>query len=225
MNPIELMARLNAAGANLLGGRGGVPEYTAQDIAAAVGMVPDEFAREVFCAVWWPDGAHLVWKALDAQIAAAQFEEWRQRAERLVDAQLLEAQAGFVPPEERKAAEHRAELALAHAKTSLWPALGEPAYSEIRKAAIVELRSPRVCSSCRGRATAINGKLVIACQNCAGRGRVAVSDSQRALMIDRNESSYRRSWKDVYEWTFRMLMDAEATARAAFAIALGREAA
>jgi hypothetical protein len=225
MNPIELMARLNAASPNLLGGRGGIPEYTAQDIAAAVGMVPDEFAREVFCAVWWPDGAHLVWKTLDSKIAAAQFGEWRERAEKLVDAQLLEAQAEFLPIEARKTAEHRAELALAHAKAGLWPALGEPAYAEIRKATIVELRSPRVCTACKGRATAINGKLVIACEMCAGRGRIAVSDSQRALMLARNESSYRRSWKDVYEWTFRLLIDAEANARAAFATSLGREAA
>jgi hypothetical protein len=52
-----------------------------------------------------------------------------------------------------------------------------------------------------------------------------VSDSQRALMLERNESSYRRSWKDVYEWTFRLLLDAESTARMAFGAALGREAA
>jgi hypothetical protein len=225
MNPIELMARLNAASPNLMGGRGGIPEYTAQDIAAAVGMVPDTFAREVFCAVWWPDGARLVWRALDARIAAAQFEQWRERAEKLVDAQLLEAQLEFLPAEARKAGEHRAELALAHAKASLWPALGDPIYGDIRKAAVIELRSPRVCPACKGRATAIDGKLVIACEACSGRGRIAVSDSQRALMIDRNESSYRRTWKDVYEWTFRLLLDAEATARAAFAESLGREAA
>lgn len=219
MNPCELVAKLNPGAARLDGGgRGGVPEYTAQDIAAAIGMVADVLARNVFCAVWWPDGGHLTWKQLDTQIAMLQFGEWRDRADALVTAQLVQAQAQH---REDFVGLDRAQLLLSRARASMWPPLHDDAYRDVRMAVIVELRAPRTCPACNGRGTVRDGDLVIACGGCGGGGKIAVSDAKRASWLKRNESTYRRTWRDVYEWTFTAVSDAEREGREAIEIALG----
>jgi hypothetical protein len=228
MNPCELVAKLNPGSVRRDGGgRGGVPEYTAQDIAAALGMMCNdptkspsenmerEFAREVFCAIWWPDGSKLVRAQLDAMIAAKQFEEWRSRADDLLTAHLTAAQATVVPLRDQASAKERAEHLLARAKARLWPALGQAPYIRIRAAVLVELRAPRTCAVCDGRRTATLGALVVSCTSCGGSGRTAVSDVQRASMLERDESSYRQTWRSVYEWTFACVTEAESIGRAA----------
>jgi hypothetical protein len=219
VNPCELVAKLNAGSARLDGGgRGGVPEYTAQDIAAAIGMVSDVLARNVFCAVWWPDGGHLTWKQLDSQLAMLQFGEWRERADALVTAQLVHAQALY---REDEAAVSRAAIQLTRARASMWPPLHEDAYREVRMAVIVELRATRTCPACNGRGTLRDRDLVIACGSCGGGGKIAVSDAKRAAWLKRNESTYRRNWRDVYEWTFTEVSEIEKKGREAIEIALG----
>jgi hypothetical protein len=221
VNPCELVAKLNAGSVRLDGGgRGGVPEYTAQDIAAAIGMVDDVLAREVFCAVWWPDGGKLVEKKLDAMIAALQFEQWRERADALVTAQIALAQASVAPPNERAMAKERAENLLDRARARMWPALSQDPYERIRTAVIIELRAPRICASCNGRGQIVIGSLIASCSACAGCGRIAVSDVQRASMLKRDESSYRQTWRSVYEWTFALVSEAESTGRAEVACRL-----
>jgi hypothetical protein len=219
MNPCELVAKLNPGIARLDGGgRGGLPEYTAQDIAAAIGMVPNILARNVFCAVWWPDGGHLIWKQLDTQLAMLQFGEWRERADALVTAQLALAHAQF---REDAMAVTRAELMLTRSRAAMWPPLHDQSYAAVRMAAVVELRAPRTCPECNGRGTMKDGDLVISCSGCGGHGKVSVSDAKRAGWLKRNESSYRRHWRDVYEWTFAEVSDAEKEGRAGIEIALG----
>lgn len=237
MNPCELVAKLNPGAVRLDGGgRGGVPEYTAQDIAAALGMIGNDkdlpapvranliFAREVFCAVWWPDGARLVWRELDAILAARQFGEWRERADALVTAQLAVAQAAMRDGAEALAQLRRAEAWLERARGVMWPALGEPTYALIRSAVIEEMRATRTCTACNGRATVRTGELVVACQTCVGSGRLPISDARRAASIQRNEGSYRRTWRDVYEWTLRMVADADREGRDALRERLSRAA-
>ncbi|REN10513.1 hypothetical protein DSI35_10890, partial [Mycobacterium tuberculosis] len=58
-NVRELMARLGPSTVKFDTGRGGTPDLTNQDIAAALGMVPAGLGRELLEACWWPDGAAL----------------------------------------------------------------------------------------------------------------------------------------------------------------------
>ncbi len=229
-NPCELLARLNPGSVRLDGGgRGGVPEYTAQDVAAMLGMLgndPDKspednaelvFAREVFCAVWWPEGGKLVKKELDALIGGMQFEEWRKRAGDLLNAHLAVAQASVAPLGEQRNAKDRADHMLERAKARLWPALGQSPYMRIRSAVLVEMRATRICAVCEGRGQAIVGALKVTCEGCRGSGRTSISDVQRAGMLERDESTYRQTWRSVYEWTFATVSGAESLARSVLA--------
>jgi hypothetical protein len=237
MNPCELVARLNPGSVRLDGGgRGGVPEYTAQDIAAMLGMMgndpdgnPEEnerlrFAREIFCAVWWPEGAKLVKRQLDALIGAMQFEEWRERANDLLNAHLAVAQSSILPVSEQRFARERADGILDRAKARLWPALGQSPYVRIRSAVLVELRATRICAICEGRGQAMVDTLKVTCGSCGGSGRIAISDVQRAGMLERDESTYRHTWRSVYEWTFARVSEADALARSFLADGLNAAA-
>jgi hypothetical protein len=211
----KLLGRLNATTCRFDIGRGGIPELTPQDIAGALGMIRDEFAREVFCAVWWPDGAKLVAKELDRIIAGMQFGEWKSRFDAMLDAQLKVAQAEL--RSDRREV-HAARAALEHAKSEMWPALREDAYRLVRLAAVEELRAPKSCPTCQGRATAKVGELVVSCSACDGSGVVPVSNRRRAASMQVNESTYRRVWQPVYEWTYRRISDAEHAGAREFAI-------
>jgi hypothetical protein len=225
MNPCELVARLNPGSVRLDGGgRGGIPEYTAQDIAAAIGMIRDTFAREAFCAIWWPDGARLVWRELDAMIAVRQFGEWRERADALVTAQLAVAQAAMRSGAEAHAQLRRAEALLQRARAAMWPPLGDASYALTRTAVIDEMRATRTCQECNGRGSARAAELVVTCAGCMGSGRLPVSDAKRARAIERKEGAYRHSWRDVYEWTMRLIADAEREGRNALVEMLGKAA-
>lgn len=213
-NARKLLARLNAANCRFDIGRGGIPELTPQDIAGALGMIEDAFARDVFTAVWWPDGGRLRMRALDAAIGALQFGEWRERAERLTDAQLTVAQAELGSG--RVIAE--AHAMLDRARAAMWPALCEPPYAAIRKAVLHEIASPRHCSTCSGRGQVKAGELVMQCAACEGSGTSPTSDRRRAWMIERDESAYRKRWKEVYEWTFAKVSEAEREGAREFAI-------
>jgi hypothetical protein len=211
----KLMGRLNATTCRFDIGRGGIPELTAQDIAGALGMIRDEFAREVFCAVWWPDGAKLMAKELDRIIAVMQFAEWKDRFERMLDAQLKVAQAEL--RNDRREV-YAARAALEHAKSEMWPALREDAYRLVRLAAVEELRTPKSCTGCQGRGTAAVGELVVTCEACDGSGVMPVSNRRRAASLRINESTYRRVWQPVYEWTYRRVSDAEHAGAREFAV-------
>jgi hypothetical protein len=237
MNPCELVARLNPGSVRLDGGgRGGVPEYTAQDIAAAIGMIGNDpnkpagdnerlsFAREIFCAIWWPDGARLVWRELDAMIAARQFGEWRERADAMVTAQLAVAQAAMWDGADAITQLRRAEVLLRRARDAMWPSLGDESYALTRAAVIEEMRATRTCPDCNGRGSARAEELVVVCAGCMGSGRLPVSDAKRARAIQRKEGAYRNSWRDVYEWTMRLIADAERDGRTALVDTLGKAA-
>lgn len=211
----KLMGRLNATTCRFDIGRGGIPELTPQDIAGALGMIRDEFAREVFCAVWWPDGAKLMAKDLDRIIAGMQFGEWKGRFDAMLDAQLKVAQTELRADRREMAG---ARAALENAKSEMWPALREDAYRLVRLAAVEELRAPKSCASCQGRATASVGELVITCKACDGSGVMPVSNRRRAAALRINESTYRRVWQPVYEWTYRRVADAEHAGAREFAV-------
>lgn len=207
-NVRKLVARLNASTCRFDIGRGGIPELTPQDIAAALGMVQDELAREVFCAIWWPDGARLAAKGLDQLIARIQFAEWRRRMERMLDAQLVVAASRS----DRNAdAAQRGEEMLARATAGMWPALVQEAYALVRRAVLDELRSPDPCPICAGIGGSLVRGVIVECTTCGGSARVPRSSRQRAVSIQRDEAAYRRTWRGVYEWTLQRMQEAEQT--------------
>lgn len=225
----RLIARLNPSGARLDGAGGGKPELTNEDIAAALGMITNpnelgqsmvsELAREVFCAIWWPDGARLNRQQLLRLIHFRQAAELNAQLERLQRARLelhitlsdLASRQGRPTPNDLEV-RRRLEKRLQYAKDQCWPANAEM-YAAVRNAVINEIASPNHCRECGGRGELTGGSLVIRCNQCDGTGAKPVSDRQRALGIGKSAWSYSKDrWKNLYEWTYNLVRDAESEA-------------
>lgn len=216
----ELLGRLEATTVKFDIGRGGIPELTAQDIAAALGMCEDKFAVLMFEAV--ASGTIRDPAAVDKAIAQAQFAEWRNRMDRMVTAQLAMVEADGAPIWQRAQRRWRAKQMLEGAKAAMWPALVEEHYAQMRLALLTELRSNRVCPVCNGRKSVMVENTLIECEHCLGTGRIAISDRSRAQMMRMHHSTYRDQWKAPYEWMYRHLSDAVNRGRAQFSVAVGR---
>lgn len=212
-NVRKLIARLNPASIRYGAGRGGIPELTPQDIAGALGMVRDGLGREIFCHLWWPDGARLTQAQLFEHLVHAQFEEWNRRADILRAAQI----AHYLADDPA-----RAKSQLAAARNQMWPGIaGHTIYRMIRLAVLLEISSPNLCEACGGRGEVRRGSLTIACDECHGEGRQGRSDRQRAASIHRDVSNYVRTWRGPYEWLYEHCRDAEDKAVHQFEAALG----
>lgn len=227
-NARRLMARLNPTTIRFDMGRGGVARLTAQDIAAALAFVKDELAREVFVRCWWPDGARLTAMQLDHMIARCMYVEVDRRQKRYQIA-CLEAHLArdLLASTRRKSLELRLEATRAQqrqeaAKNDLFPASDPEKYPLIRKAALDEIARPAHCQNCQGRGIAADPvtRAPVRCATCGGDGSGATSDSARARALNLERRNYARRWKPLYEWTWRMLADAEAKAARQFKAAL-----
>lgn len=88
-NVREMMARLNPTNVRFDIGRcGGAPALTAQDIAAALGMVTPGLGREVLIACWWPDGSKLDGASLARHLLAVIGTEWQRQGHELEEARM-----------------------------------------------------------------------------------------------------------------------------------------
>lgn len=216
----ELLARLEASTVKFDIGRGGIPQLTPQDIAAALGMCENKAASILFQAV---AAGSVDWPIVDRVVATIQLEEWKRRAERIVDAQLAKTSAELVSsPRERKSMLDRADNMMAGAKAAMWPNIVEGVYVMMRRALISELRHNRICPVCNGRRSVQTDTVVVECQNCSATGRVSISDRQRAKSMGIVVSTYARVWRPVYEWMYIRLNDLVAIGRDQFREALGR---
>lgn len=196
MRAPELMARLNPPNVRYDIGRGGVPDLTAQDIAAAIAMVRPGLGRELICRLWWPDGAALAPKEIDCLLMEVQLGEWRDRADALVTAQLrVEMATGST-------ARVRADRDLEDARSRMWPQLGgESKYGPIRAAVLAEMSAACRCQGCQGRGIVLVESKTALCSACTGSGRAQVSDRARAGALKTDVANYTRRWRAVYEWT------------------------
>jgi hypothetical protein len=216
-NVRKLIARLNPASIRYGVGRGGIPELTPQDIAGALGMVPNGLGREIFCHLWWPDGARLTQAQLLDYLVRAQFEEWSRRADILRAAQI----AHYLADDPG-----RAKAQLQAAKDQMWPGIaGHTIYRLIRLAVLLEMAAPSLCQSCGGRGEVKQVSLMVQCDECHGEGRRGRSDRQRAASINRDISNYVRTWRGPYEWLYAHCRDAEDKAVHQFEAALGVDSA
>jgi len=214
MNVRKLLARLNPSIARFEAHHGGQPELTPQDIAGALGMIDDRLAREVLCTVWWPDGAQLQRAELDRIVREAQLREWMRLRRELEVAKLAvhvaedDIDGTHGTRSSQRAALQRAAETLDEAKARQWPAVG-PIYRAVRVAVLAELATPNLCTHCEGRGEVFAQDRLLPCEPCEGQGHSPVSDRKRAAMIERDEASYRRVWRPVYEWTLALCAGAE----------------
>lgn len=211
MHAAEMMARLNPATVRYDIGRGGMPELTPQDIAAALGMVPKGLGRELMCRLWWPEGARLSAQELDHLLMEVQLAEWMRRADALVDAQLKAEVA------KNDHMRRRAARSVEEAQANLWPRVGPGSpYASIRTAVLSEMSAACLCPACRGRGLLVAEKQVVACKFCETSGRAKVSDRNRAELVGVNRETYRRAVASPYEWLLEHCTQALEPARTAF---------
>lgn len=225
----EMLGRLNPTNIRYDTGRGGgAPELTAQDIAAALAFVPKGLGREVFARLWWPDGASLSPRELDRAISNLVHAEASRRQRRLLQARTElhmaeeEAHQRHASTADDRAAIESLKRRVTHAKACTWP--HQPSmHVAIRESILGELARPNLCDACSGRGTVMRENLLVICQVCKGAKILPVSDRSRAAKIGRDESSYRTTWKGLYEWLFDQIREEEAKAAGRFARALGRD--
>lgn len=214
-NVRELMARLGPSTVKFDTGRGGTPDLTNQDIAAALGMVPAGLGRELLEACWWPDGAALRRHKLRDAVIALVTPELRRQQRKLADArtelglaEVCMGWAGAVTAEQR-AERDRAAHRLGQIKAQCWPISTLESLPTLAAAVISEIAKRPHCQACEGRGEVMSGELRVVCKICGGSGLAGVSDRRRAASIGRDEAGYRRTWKPVYEWLLGKMQEAE----------------
>ncbi len=212
----ELLARLNPQTIKFdIGKGGGAPALTNQDIAAALAMVPPGLGRELLEACWWPDGAALRRHRLRDAVIALVAPELQRQQRRLADARtdlgLAEVCIGWAgtTTAEQRAERDRAAHRLSQIRQRCWPLSTLESLPTLASAVILEIARCNHCPVCQGRGQAMARELLINCKTCWGTGVVPMSDRGRAASIGRDESSYRQSWRGVYEWMLDKMREAE----------------
>lgn len=224
MNIRKIMGRLNAKAGSFDGGRGGIPEFTPQDLAAAVGLATDEIGREIFCFAWWPDGAKLQHADLHKRLRDLLLTEFSNRYSTL---STLKLSLHMLQSSDRKhGAPSRALLAAEHAvheaEDDAWPKAMDK-YDEIIDAVLTEVCTPRHCPKCRGRGNAMRASLMVKCELCKGRGLVGISKAWRARKLGLGESAFRTTWRKPYEWLYDFVTFHESQAAEQIKAALGND--
>lgn len=219
----ELLARLNPANVRFDVGRGGLPDLTNQDIAAALAFVPAGVGRELLIACWWPDAAANRSMALRDAVYDHVMPEVARQTRGLVEARtqlgMVRARAGWA---ETVDADTRRELAAAEAaldaaKVRCWPSTTWEMLPALTRAVVAEIARRNHCPACEGRRDVRSTSgLLVPCKACGGSGVVPVSDRKRAEAIGRDESTYRAKWRPAYEWLLAELQEAEAVAARLF---------
>ncbi|TNV97679.1 hypothetical protein C5H22_00350 [Xylella fastidiosa] len=230
-DPRRLLARLNPSTIRYDTLPGGVPELTAQDIAHALALTPAGLGREVLQACWWPDGAALRRGPLRDAAVALVVPEIRRQQQRLLEARtdvgIVKACMGWTraTTSAQQAALRRAEERLEEAKAQLWPQATLEMLPVLVAAVVDELSTPQLCPCCHGRGERRVGALVKVCTACGGSGAVPASDRKRAAAIGRDESTYRTTWRGLYEWLLERMGVAERQAATQLQEALQTDAA
>ncbi|MGY0329664.1 hypothetical protein ACWWAE_05850 [Xylella fastidiosa subsp. multiplex] len=230
-DPRRLLARLNPSTIRYDTLPGGVPELTAQDIAHALGLVPAGLGREVLEACWWPDGAALRRGPLRDAAVALVVPEIRRQQQRLLEARtdvgIVKACMGWTraTTSAQQAALRRAEERLDKLKAHLWPQATLEMLPVLVAAVVDELSTPQLCPCCHGRGERRVGALVKVCTACGSSGAVPASDRKRAAALGRDESTYRTTWRSLYEWLLERMGVAERQAATQLQEALQTDAA
>lgn len=176
---------------------------TATDIAHALAQgVPDRTARDLFCHLWWPDGAARTFADLHRNLHRVLLEEYAQRAQvcevAALNLHIIETNVARWKVDER-AAIRKAREALDRARERRWSSrLAD--YPKLVDAVLDELQAPNHCVVCEGHGVTWLGEVQVDCGSCEGTGTMAVSDRQRADALGKSMAVYQRTWAKPYEW-------------------------
>lgn len=217
----ELMARLGPSTVKFDTGRGGVPDLTNQDIAAALGMVPAGLGRELLEALWWPDSGMRRSQQLRQAVIGLVAPEYVRQQQALNVARtefgIAKACMGWAggPVTDAQRIEHRkAEARLEATRALCWPNNTMEQLGVLTKAIVEEMGTCGCCRACQGLRiqSAKDGTGVVECEACEGAGVEARSGRERAAAIGADHSAYRRCWQPVYEWMLEHMRAAESIA-------------
>lgn len=229
----ELMARLGPSTVKLDTGRGGMPDLTNQDIAAALGMVPAGLGRELLEALWWPESGMRRSQQLRQAVIALVAPEYVRQQQVLNVARtefgIAKACMGWAggPVTDAQRIEHRkAEARLEATRALCWPNNTMEQLGVLAGAIVEEMASAGCCRACQGLRIqpAKDGSGVVECESCDGSGIESWSGRQRARTIGADHSAYRRYWQPVYEWMLEHMRAAESLAARDFNRTVSRAA-
>lgn len=187
--------------------RGGFdPEaITALDVAHALALVKDEFARELFCHLWWPEGAARTRADLERGVHVALMHEYSQRCREdeiaKLELHLVSTNASRWRSDDLELL-RKAKLRRERAAEERWVGRLDR-YPILVDAVLQELAEPNHCVMCGGRGMVWAGEIARDCGGCDGSGTIAVSDRQRAEALDLALKSYQQSWMKPYRWLHR----------------------
>lgn len=229
----ELMARLGPSTVKFDTGRGGMPDLTNQDIAAALGMVPAGLGRELLEALWWPDSGKRRSQQLRQAVIALVAPEYVRQQQALNVARtefgIAKACMGWAggPITDAQRTEHRkAEARLEAIRALCWPNNTMEQLGVLTRAIVDEMANARCCKACQGLRiqAAKDGSGVVECESCGATGVEALSGRARAIAIGADKSAYQRYWHPVYEWMLERMRAAESIAARDFNRMISRAA-
>jgi hypothetical protein len=221
-----LMARLGAQSVRWDGIRGGGPEFTASDIAAALGMIEDEFSRELFCYLWWPDRAQSSTPDMARMLLHRVMKECKSRTMEAVVTRLtytmaeLELTSSRTPSKAVATTLERHRALMEFANDRKWPTPREK-YRQLVRGVLLEMANPGVCTRCHGSGQGVHQGQHIQCPKCDGWGAVTPSDLARANRLQMTWHAYTKAWKTPYEWAVESCRDAARSAERALCRNLG----
>ncbi len=216
------LARLNPSHVKFdIGAGGGAPELTAQDVAGALGMVPDGLGRELLLAVNWPDAAKRNRPRLLELLTITQLREHNEREQAMYRA-LCQVATSDARDKQRATAGYSA------AHLARWPQIivkHDPLtfatpYEDMRKAVIEELTHPKQCPECKGRELRDRVGQPKTCDRCLGSGVVQYGSTWRAKRLGIKRAAFIERWQRPYHWVLDLANESLAEAERALIRAL-----
>lgn len=214
-------------------GRGGTPDLTTQDIAAALAFVQQGLGRELLEALWWPESAARRRDQLRQGVIGLVAPEFNRQQFALSTARtefgIAKASMGWgggsVTEGQRKEL-RRTENALEAARAGAWPNNTMEQLGVLAGAVFNEMATACSCKKCDGGRTqpAADGLGVMKCEECGGSGFEPMSGRKRASSIGADCSAYSRFWQPVYTWMLGRMRALEEAAAIEFGRALTRAA-
>lgn len=178
---------------------------SAIDIAHALATIQNPMGRELFCHLWWPDGAARTFTELHTLLHRLLLNEYAARRQTCevaeLDFHILESTVVRWKAEDRTAL-HRAQRRRDQARLQRWPSTF-PVYQRVVDAVLDELKAPNHCAVCEGRGIVWEGELQRDCSTCEATGTIPVSDRQRADAMGKRLATYQAAWQRPYEWLHR----------------------
>lgn len=180
-------------------------EFSGDEIVDALGMIKDEFSRELLCYICCPEGSRLSAKDVEREVLHRILSLCKVRAIQALMSQLNYTIADLELTTSRRHSSNSPEVlgryqrAMDIAKERRWPS-PSPVYQRLAHQVLEELRTSECCSRCRGVGRQHPTRHE-PCPRCEGSGRLPRSDLARGRALNMTWHAYTKSWRNPYEWT------------------------